>query len=110
TTGSSKEILINDRAVGTDQSKKFVLVVGENNMLEYREIQLGGMAEGLRVVAGGLKAGETIVVNGLQRVRPGMPVTPQVVPMDAPEASAEQPTIEAPAGEKPEEEVPQGDS
>ncbi|CAN7663503.1 MULTISPECIES: efflux RND transporter periplasmic adaptor subunit [unclassified Acidovorax] len=80
---SSQAILINERAVGTDQSKKFVLVVGEGNKAEYREITLGAPVEGLRVVTSGLKAGETIIVNGLQRVRPGAVVAPQSVPMTA---------------------------
>ncbi len=80
---SAQAILINERAVGTDQSKKFVLVVGEGNKAEYREITLGAPVEGLRVVTSGLKAGETIIVNGLQRVRPGAVVAPQSVPMTA---------------------------
>lgn len=80
---SSQAILINERAVGTDQNKKFVLVVGEGNKAEYREITLGAPVEGLRVVTSGLKAGETIIVNGLQRVRPGAVVAPQSVPMTA---------------------------
>lgn len=84
-------VLITDRAVGTDQSKKFVYVVGEDHKVAYREITLGGVAEGLRVVREGLKAGENIVVNGLQRVRPGAEVQPQQVAMehaDAPPAAA----------------------
>lgn len=80
---SSQAILINERAVGTDQNKKFVLVVGDGNKAEYREITLGAPVEGLRVVTSGLKAGETIIVNGLQRVRPGAVVAPQSVPMTA---------------------------
>ncbi|MEF9966066.1 MAG: efflux RND transporter periplasmic adaptor subunit [Comamonas sp.] len=78
---SQQALLINERAVGTDQSKKFVLVVGEDNKAEYREVQLGAPFEGLRLVTSGLKAGERIVVNGLQRVRPGAVVAPQDVPM-----------------------------
>ena len=62
---------MNERAVGTDQNKKFVLVVGADNKAEYREVTLGTSVNGLRVVKGGLKSGERIVVNGLQRVRPG---------------------------------------
>jgi multidrug efflux system membrane fusion protein len=75
-------LLIDEKAVGTDQAKRFVLVVGEDNRTAYREIQLGSVQDGLRVVESGLKAGERIVVNGLQRVRPGDPVTPNTVPMD----------------------------
>ncbi|GAB2474069.1 efflux RND transporter periplasmic adaptor subunit [Comamonas humi] len=80
---STQAVLINERAVGTDQSKKFVLVVGDGNKAEYREVQLGAPVDGLRVVTSGLKAGERIVVNGLQRVRPGVVVAPQDVSMDA---------------------------
>jgi multidrug efflux system membrane fusion protein len=80
---STKALLVSERAVGTDQNKKFVLVVGEGNKAEYREVTLGGSVNGLRVVERGLKAGERIVVNGLQRVRPGSLVQPQPVNMDA---------------------------
>lgn len=83
--GDSKALLITDRAIGTDQNKKFVLVVGAENKVEYREVKLGNLADGLRIVSDGLKPGEKIVVNGLQRARPGMPVVPEMVPMDAKE-------------------------
>ncbi|MFL6694526.1 MAG: efflux RND transporter periplasmic adaptor subunit [Ramlibacter sp.] len=78
-----RALLVNERAVGTDQNKKFVLVVGEGNKAEYREVALGASVNGLRVVQDGLKPGERIVVNGLQRVRPGTVVQPQAVAMDA---------------------------
>ncbi|MGO4327587.1 efflux RND transporter periplasmic adaptor subunit [Cupriavidus sp. 2TAF22] len=74
-------VLINDRAIGTDQGKKFVLVVDKANKLAYREVTLGPSFEGLRVIRQGLKADETIVVNGLQRVRPGDTVAPKAVEM-----------------------------
>lgn len=80
---NTQAVLINERAVGTDQSKKFVMVVGEGNKAEYREVTLGAPVDGLRVVTSGLKAGETIVVNGLQRVRPGAVLAAQAVPMTA---------------------------
>jgi multidrug efflux system membrane fusion protein len=80
---SDTALLINERAVGTDQNKKFVMVVGEDNKTEYREVTLGAPANGLRVVTKGLKPGERIVVNGLQHVRPGALVAPQTVTMDA---------------------------
>lgn len=76
-------LLINERAVGTDQNKKFVLVVGADNKAVYREVTLGASVNGLRVVKDGLKADERIVVNGLQRVRPGALVVPQMVEMSA---------------------------
>ena len=80
---TTRAVLVTERAVGTDQEKKFVLVVGEGNKAEYREVTLGPSANGLRVVLSGLKPGERIVVNGLQRVRPGAVVQPQVVTMEA---------------------------
>ena len=80
---STQALLINERAVGTDQNKKFVMVVGDGNKAEYREVTLGVPIDGLRVVTSGLQAGENIVVNGLQRVRPGAVVAPQPVPMAA---------------------------
>ena len=67
-------LLINDSAVGTDQTVKYVLVVGADNKVEYRPVKLGPVIDGLRVVREGLKPNDTIVVNGLQRVRPGSPV------------------------------------
>ncbi|TCD24548.1 efflux RND transporter periplasmic adaptor subunit [Pseudomonas sp. IC_126] len=73
-------VLIKDVAVGTDLGKKFVLVL-EDGKVNYRSIELGPKLEGLRIVRSGLNEGETIVVNGLQRVRPGSPVTPETVPM-----------------------------
>ena len=83
-SGSYKAVLINDRAVGTDQNQKFVLVLGKENKVDYRPIKLGPMVDGMRVVKDGLKSGEKIVVIGLQRVRPGMPVTPETVSMENP--------------------------
>lgn len=80
--GLQKALLVNERAIGTDQDKKTVNVVTPENKVEYRVIKLGGMADGMRVVREGLKAGENIVVGGTQRVRPGAQVTPQMVPMD----------------------------
>ena len=74
-------VLISERAVGTDQSKRFVMVVGQDNKVDYREVKLGPSVDGLRVVTEGLKADERIVVNGLQRVRPGATVAPEPVVM-----------------------------
>jgi multidrug efflux system membrane fusion protein len=75
-------LLVNERAVGTDQNKKFVLVVGDDNKAAYREVSLGGAVDGgLRIVTSGLKPNERIVVNGLQRVRPGSLIAPQPATM-----------------------------
>ena len=75
--------VVSDRAVGTDQDKKFVLVLKDDSTLEYRPIQLGRLVDGYRVVESGLKAREKIVVNGLQRVRPGAKVVATMAPMVA---------------------------
>ena len=80
--GQEREaILINEKAVGTDQSKRFVLVVDKDNNSAYREVKTGATQDGLVIVESGLQPGERIVVNGLQRVHPGAPVTPQAVDM-----------------------------
>lgn len=76
-------LLINERAVGTDQNKRFVMVVDAENKAAYREVTLGASVNGLRIVTSGLKPGERIVVNGVQRVRPGALLAPQEVAMDA---------------------------
>jgi multidrug efflux system membrane fusion protein len=76
-------LLVSERAVGTDQNKKFVMVVDSKDKAEYREVQLGASVEGMRVILSGLKAGERIVVNGLQRVRPGVTIKPEMVAMNA---------------------------
>lgn len=76
-------VLVHERAIGTDQNKKYVIVVKPDNTTEYREITVGAKSDGLRVVTSGLKAQERIVVNGLQRIRPGSLVAPEMVSMNA---------------------------
>ncbi|SFJ37834.1 membrane fusion protein, multidrug efflux system [Bosea sp. OK403] len=78
---SEPALVINERAVGTDQNKKFVFVVGADSKAAWREVTLGASNDGLRIVTSGLKAGERIIVNGLQRIRPGATVAPESVPM-----------------------------
>jgi len=75
-------LLVNDVAVGTDQSNRFVLVLGKDNKIEPRVVKLGRMVDGMRVIRNGLAPGDKIVIRGLQRARPGTTVTPQVVPME----------------------------
>lgn len=100
---TAKVVLINDRAVGTDQDRKFVFVStpagddGKSFKADYRQVRLGPVIDGLRVVRSGLKPGEQIVVNGLQRVRPGAPIAPQLVKMETPVAAARAPSGETPA-------------
>jgi multidrug efflux system membrane fusion protein len=80
-SGEYAAILIDDRAVNTDQSQKYVFVLGAENKIEYRKVTLGRVIDGLRVVREGLKAGDVIVVNGAQRVHPGVAVAPERVTM-----------------------------
>jgi multidrug efflux system membrane fusion protein len=87
-SAATNAILVDDRAVGTDQDKKYVLVVDSGNKLAYREVKLGSLVNGLRIIRSGLQSGERIVVNGLQHVRPGDLVDPAVVAMDADHAPA----------------------
>ncbi len=74
-------ILVAERALGNDLAQKYLLVVDENNEVQYRTVELGRLDNGLRVILGGLRAGERVIVTGLQRVRPGAKVEPKVVPM-----------------------------
>jgi multidrug efflux system membrane fusion protein len=74
---TEQALLVSERAVGTDQSKRFVFVVGPDNKAIWREVTLGGTANGQRIVTSGLEPGERIVVNGLQRVRPGALLAPR---------------------------------
>jgi len=66
--------LIQDQAVGTDQDRKFVLVLKPDSSVDYRPVTLGRLVDGLRVVNSGLTPGEDVVINGMLRVRPGMKV------------------------------------
>ncbi|WP_434764042.1 efflux RND transporter periplasmic adaptor subunit [Vibrio fortis] len=78
---SYQGVLIDNKAIGTDLNNKYVLVLGVDNIVQYRAISLGEGLNGLRIVLDGLKGDEKIVVNGLQRVRANMPVTPDEVAM-----------------------------
>jgi multidrug efflux system membrane fusion protein len=74
--------LVDDRAIGTDLGKRFVFVVDEQGVVQYRSVETGPLVDGLRVVENGLAAGDVVIVNGLQRVRPGVTVAQQRVEMD----------------------------
>jgi RND family efflux transporter MFP subunit len=80
-TEKQRATLVRDAAIGTDQDRKFVLVVGAGDTLAYRPVLPGRLNDGLRIVTSGLKPGERIVVNGLMRARPGMKVNPTLEPM-----------------------------
>jgi multidrug efflux system membrane fusion protein len=78
----SDAIIIPERAIGTDLKNRFVLTVGENNVLEYKLITTGERYGALRAVTSGLNEGDVIAVNGPARVGPGMPISPQTVTID----------------------------
>lgn len=80
-SSSYEGILIDDKAIGTDLNNKFVLVLDENNTVQYRQVTMGEKLNGLRIIKSGLNAEDQIVVKGLQRVRPGTPVAPEFVDM-----------------------------
>jgi RND family efflux transporter MFP subunit len=70
-------LLVPERAIGTDQGQKYVLAVNKENVVEYRAVKLGRLHDGLRVIQDGLKPDDLVIVNGIQRARPGVSVTPQ---------------------------------
>lgn len=76
-------LLITDRAIGTDQGQKYVYVVGDDNKVLYRRVRLGPIFDGLREIEEGLSSTDRIIVEGLQRVRPGIAVKPEDVNMVA---------------------------
>jgi len=86
-------VLIPEKAIATDLSNKYVLVVGGNDIVEYRPVELGGRRGELRIIHSGIQAGETIIVSGLQRAFPGAPV--KAVAMDRKETASEDAGTEA---------------
>lgn len=74
-------VLVPEKAIGTDQTRKIVFTVGANNIVAPREVKLGALIDGMRVVQG-VKAGENVIVDGLQRAFPGAPVAPTVLKVD----------------------------
>jgi RND family efflux transporter MFP subunit len=86
----SPAVLVTERAIGTDQGNKFVYVVNDNNVVEYRAVELGPQTDdGLRAISDGVRPGERVIVNGIQRARPGLTVAPQEVAMQPPAAGRE---------------------
>ena len=81
-------ILIKEKAIGTDLNNKYVLVVNDENKVEYRAVTLGDKVGSMRIIKSGLAANDTIIVDGLQRVRPGAPVSANEVPMGDQDALA----------------------
>ena len=89
-------LLVTDRAIDTDQGQKVVFVVNQENVVEKRLVKLGGLHDRLREIETGVQAGDRIIVDGIQRVRAGMPVVPTLVPM--PSANGNKETRDAPSG------------
>ena len=84
-TGQFKAMLIDDKAVLTDQDRKYVYVLGEKNAATRKDVKLGPVIDGLRVVSSGLAPSDKVIVHGVQKVFfPGMPVQPKVIAMGAP--------------------------
>ena len=76
-----RALLVTDRAIDTDQGQKILYVVNEKNEVVSRAVRLGALHHGLREITDGLNAGERVIVNGLQQVRPGVTVEPKLVDM-----------------------------
>jgi RND family efflux transporter MFP subunit len=85
-SGAHPAVLVSESAIGTDQDQKFVYVI-DNGAVAYRKVKLGRQFDGLRVITEGVSAGEFVVVNGVQRVRPGVAVNVERVAMQVPEHS-----------------------
>ena len=86
-------LLVNAEAVGTDQDLKYLYVVDEHNQVVRHAVKLGSLQDGLQVVTDGLKPGERVIVNGLQRVHPDVVVNPSLVPMPVPEQQSPPPVV-----------------
>jgi RND family efflux transporter MFP subunit len=94
-------LLVPEEALGTDQGQKFLYVVNAKNEVDYRNVTVGKQEQGLRAIESGLKPDELVIVRGLQRVRPGMPVKPKLEPLAAPAAASAAQEKPAPAAKQP---------
>jgi membrane fusion protein, multidrug efflux system len=100
-SGKRQAMLINDRAVMTDQDRKYIYVVGPKGEAMRKDVVLGSMFEGLRVVSSGLEGTEQVVINGTSKIFfPGAPLQPFVVPMDKPDTPPPAPQAVPAAPEK----------
>ena len=82
-SGKFDAVLVQDGAIGTDQDRKFVYVLKPDSTVEYRTVELGRIVEGLRVIKKGVAPGDEVVINGLQRIRPGIKVTATITTMES---------------------------
>ena len=87
-SGAYDAVLLPDEAIGTDQSRKFVYVVGDDDVVAIRLVELGPLYEGLRIIREGLGPDDLVIVKGLQRARPGERVTPKLAPLSPDDAAA----------------------
>jgi RND family efflux transporter MFP subunit len=76
-SGKYEALLLPDEAIGSDQTQRFAFIVNDQNTVEYRKVELGPIIDGLRVIRNGLQPEDWVIVNGVQRVRPGTKVDPQ---------------------------------
>ncbi len=92
-----KALTVTERALGSDQGQRYLYVVNEQNVVEYRPVEVGTLDRGLRVIVAGLKPDERVIVTGMQRVRPGLTVKPVEAPMPVGSEVAAAATASAPA-------------
>ena len=92
---AQSRVLVDDRAIGTDLGNQFVYVVDKNHKVQYRKVDTGALFHGLRVIDSGVQPSDLVVVNGLQRVRPGVEVNPQKVAMSYRLDSADKALVES---------------
>jgi multidrug efflux system membrane fusion protein len=89
-----RALLVSERALGVDQAGRYLLVVNDQNVVEQRQVKVGALIEGMRVIEDGLKGDEWVVVDGIQRARPGAKITPvqqqATAPASAPAPGSEQ--------------------
>lgn len=81
-SGKFDAVLVQDGAIGTDQDRKFIYVLKPDSTVDYRDVELGRIVEGLRVIRKGVTPGENVIINGLQRIRPGMKVNATITTME----------------------------
>ncbi|HWU77769.1 MAG TPA: efflux RND transporter periplasmic adaptor subunit [Rhodanobacter sp.] len=98
-------VLVDDRAIGTDLGNQFVYVVDKQHKVQYRKVDTGPLFHGLRVIDSGLAASDVVVVNGLQRVRPGVEVNPQKVAMTSRLDASDKALVERDNTQKPDAEL-----
>ncbi len=79
TSQNNKQILISEKAIGTDQDRKFVYIVSPENKATYREVKIGPSIAGKRIILNGLKQGDTVISQGLMRIRPNALVSPTFI-------------------------------